>query len=338
MSKLRVGVIGCGHWGKNYARVFAELKETEVVACCDQIPQNLDAMKDRYPALRRTNDFREIVRDPSIDAVAIATPASSHYAIASEALKSGKHIVVEKPFALTTDECEEMIALAEAERRTLMVGHTFLYNDSVRKLGELVRSGSAGDIYYLNSRRNHLGLIREDVCAVWDLAPHDVAIFSYLTGSLPKAVTAAGGSFLKNGRPDVAFITLFYDRGVMGNIQVSWVDSNKVREVVVIGSKRRIVFDDLNPMESIRIYEKGISYDRDVDSFGEFQYLLRDGDIISPKVNHREPLKVQCQHFVECVTQGKTPLTDGQNGLDVVKVLLAISASIEKKGALVEIG
>ena len=331
------GVIGCGHWGKNYVRVLQEIKGASVAGCADAIEENLRMIRDRHPLVATMKDAGDLIRRNDIDAIVVATPAGSHHRLALEALRAGKHLIVEKPLALTAEHCEEMIALAEKERKLLMVGHTFLYNDSVRKVKELVDKGTVGDIYYLNARRNHLGLVREDVAALWDLAPHDIAIFNHLIGSTPHGVSAVAGDYLKEGRHDVAFVTLFYGKNVLGNIQVSWVDSHKIREVVVIGSKQRVVFDDLNPMESVRIYEKGISYDKDVDSFGEFQYLLRDGDIISPKINHREPLKVQCQHFVECVQKGTKPQTDGRNGLDVVKVLLAATTSMDKKGAFVEI-
>lgn len=335
---MKIGIIGCGHWGKNYVRVLHELKGASVIACCDALKANIDNIKERYPKTLFTTDANDILKSKDIEAVVVATPASSHHALAMEALKNGKHLIVEKPLALTVKECEEMIAAAKKAKKTLMVGHTFLYNDSVRKMRELIEAGSVGDVYYITAKRNHMGLIREDVAALWDLAPHDIAICSYLLGAAPKAVSAVGGEYLRAGRCDVAFITLFFERNVMANIQVSWVDSNKVREVAVIGSKERIVFDDLNPMESIRIYQKGISFDKDVDSFGEFQYLLRDGDIVSPKINHREPLKVQCQHFLDSLSSGNTPLSDGINGLNVVKALIAATESIRKKGALIEIG
>jgi predicted dehydrogenase len=334
---MRVAIIGCGHWGKNYVRIFDQLSGISGVDVADPRASHLDFIGERFQRASVTADCESLLRNPEIDAVVIATPASSHYPIAIRALESGKHLLVEKPLALDPVECERLIHEADVRGLVLMVGHTFLYNDSIRKIKEVVQQEETGEVYYLTARRNHLGTIREDVGVLWDLAAHDVSIFSYLLGRDPTAVSAVGSAHLLAGREDVAFVTLFYPGGAVGNIQASWVDAHKIRELVLITAKRRIEFNDLDNLESVRVFEKGICIERDVDSFGEFQYRLRDGDIFSPKVERREPLKTLCEHFVECVKKGERPLTDGPNGTQVVRVLKAASESMAKGGRQIPI-
>lgn len=332
-----LGIIGCGHWGKNHVRVFSELADVKVLQASDPDRTALDAIRARYPLINTSTSPAEILDNPAVDAVVIATPAALHHELARAALRRGKHVLCEKPLTRTVSESEELMALAESAKRVLMVGHTFLFNNAVRKMKECVRTQAFGTPYYLHARRNHLGLIRSDVDAVWDLAPHDIAIFGYLLEAEPTHVSALGGRFLSPERCDVAFVSLRYPNGVIGNIQVSWVDSNKIREVVAIGSRQRVVFNDLDSLETVKIYDKGVSVDKDVDSYGEFRYLLRDGDIHSPKVNMVEPLKAECEHFLDCVRSGKRPLTDGANGCAVVRVLVAIQQSLARDGAPVEV-
>ncbi|MBU1626114.1 Gfo/Idh/MocA family oxidoreductase, partial [bacterium] len=284
-EKINLGVIGCGHWGKNYIRIFSELPETSLIACCDTNKSILKNLSSRYPSLKTTDNHEDIVNDKGIDAIIVATPAMTHYKILKSALDAGKHVLAEKPLTGKVLEAEELITISEKKALTLMVSHTFLYNTAVRKMKEYLKKEIFGDIYYLYSRRTHLGLIREDVSTIWDLATHDISIFSYLLDSQPEKAQVIGGRYLEKTGSDVAFINLIYPRNIIGNIHVSWIDSNKVREIVVVGSKQRIVFDDLNNLEKLRIFEKGISIDKDAESFGEFQYLLRDGDIISPKID-----------------------------------------------------
>lgn len=332
-----LGIIGCGHWGKNHVRVFSELPDVRVLQISDPNRAALDSMRARYPLINTSTSPGEILDNPAIEAVVIATPAARHYDLAKSALQKGKHVLCEKPLTRTVAEAEELVAAARSAKRVLMVGHTFLFNNAVRKMKECVRAQAFGTPYYLHARRNHLGLIRQDVDAVWDLAPHDIAIFGFLLDAEPTHVSAMGGRFLSAERCDVAFASLRYPGGVIGNIQVSWVDSNKIREVVAIGSRQRVVFNDLDTLETVKIYDKGVSVDKDVDSYGEFKYLLRDGDIHSPKVNMVEPLKAECEHFLDCVRNGKTPLSDGTNGLAVVRVLVAIETSLARDGAPVEV-
>jgi predicted dehydrogenase len=334
---IKIGIIGCGHWGKNYLRVFSELPNTSVIEVCDEDLDQIDYLRPRYSYVKITTDFKKLLSNPKIDAVVVSTPSATHCQIAKAVLLADKHLMVEKPLSLRIEEGEELVRIAERKKKILMVAHTFLYNPAIRKMKKYIQRDDFGEIYYLQARRTHLGLIRKDVNAIWDLAPHDVSIFSYLLNALPLTVSAVGGRFLGNYREDAGFIILFYPKGIIGNIHVSWIDTNKVREVVVVGSKKRIVFDDLNNLEKIRVFEKGVAIDDHVDSFGEFQILLRDGDIISPKIKAREPLKEQCSHFLECIEKRKSPLTDGTNGLDVVRVMVAIEESIKRNGTPVKV-
>jgi len=329
---LRVGVIGCGYWGKNYVRVFDELPNSSVDQVADKVQGNLDKIKAKHPTLKVADGHLKLLDNPEIDACVIATTASTHYEIAKDAIERGKHLLIEKPLALEPAECESLTKMAKEAGIKLMVGHTFLYNDSIRMMKNLLQDKESGDVYYLTARRNHLGTIREDVSALWDLAAHDVAIFSFLLDQQPISVSAVGGYYLRDDREDVCFINLRYPNGVVGNIEVSWVDANKIREVAAITGKRRIVFDDLNFLESVRVFEKGISLDRSVESFGEFQYLLRDGNIFSPKIDRREPLKTQCQHFIECIDGKSDLLTPGESGTNNIKTLKAAEISMSQNG------
>ena len=332
-SVLKIGLIGCGYWGPNYARVFHLMPLVKVVACSDLDHEKLSKLSHQFPAIAQTSNYLDLLADTQVDAVVVSTQATTHFEIVKKCLQAGRHVLVEKPLTMHVEQGKELIDLAAKKKKVLMVGHTFLYNSAVRKMKECVDRGILGKIYYLQAIRTHLGLIRKDVNAIWDLAPHDVSIFSYLLGRRPLEVCAVGGAYLKEGMEDVAFINLLYPDGVLGNIHISWVDSNKVRQVAVIGSQARIVFDDLNNLEKVRIYEKGISIDRPYDSFGEFQLLLRDGDIISPKLELYEPLRKVCEEFADGILNQKPILADGANGLEVVRVMEAIENSIKHRGA-----
>ncbi|MFC1631549.1 Gfo/Idh/MocA family protein [Candidatus Omnitrophota bacterium] len=334
---IKIGIIGCGYWGPNYLRNFSSLQEAKVLICCDLLKKNLKGVRDNFSPVETTLNYRDVIKDKRIDACVIATPAKTHYKIAKQALENGKHVLVEKPLALDYRECRQLVNLAKKKKKVLMVGHTFLFNPAVRKLKDYIDKGELGEVYYLHATRTHLGLIRSDVDVNWDLVPHDVSIFSYLLQEQPVSVSAVGGSYLKKPQKDAVFINLVYHNGVIGNIHASWTDSNKVRSVQVIGSRARVVFDDLNNLEKVKLYRKGISVDKSYVNYGEFQLLLRDGDILSPKIPHQEPLKVQCQHFINCVKNGKRPFSDGENGAAVVKVINAISQSLKAGGRKVKV-
>jgi len=334
---MNIGVIGCGHWGPNYVRNFVSSDEVTEIFCCDSDKAKLDRMKHQFHNVKLTQDYNEVLSNPDVNAVIIATPTMTHFELASKALSAGKHTLVEKPLTLEHSQCLKLKDIAKKNDAVLMVAHTFLYNPAVVKMKEYIKEGRLGKIYYMHSTRTHLGLIREDVNAVWDLAPHDISIFSFLLGSNPVSVSAMGGMYLKDGRHDVAFVNLAYEDNIIANIHISWADSNKVRQVEVVGSQARLMFDDLNNLEKIKLFEKGISTDQQYDNFGEFQYILRDGDIISPKIELKEPLKLLCQHFIDCVGSNKQPLTDADNGADVVKVLNAIEESLKNNGKVVKL-
>lgn len=337
-NPARIAVIGCGYWGMNYVRVFNELSDSRVVAVCDQRPERLQELAGRLPGVYLSTQVEEVASRPDVDAAVVCTPATLHYAATRPFLMAGKHVLVEKPLTRTVADAEELIALAEAKSATLMVGHTFIFNAGIQKVKEYNQAGQ-GRVYYVYARRTNLGPIRRDVNALWDLAPHDIAIFNYLLDSVPEWVSAVGGKVLRNCREDVGFISLGYPDNVLGHIQVSWADPNKAREVVIVRSDRRIVFNDLNGLEQVRVFEKGVSaVESEPLNYGEFRFQIRDGDIISPRIEGSEPLKNQCRHFLECVRLGKRPISGGVEGREVVRVLEAVNRSVECKGLQVEIG
>lgn len=337
MEALNVAVIGLGHWGPHYLRIFSQMPQTTVTVCCDSDQARLREVSKMYPLVPTTIESDLVFDSPEVDAVVIATPASSHVELASAAIDAGKDILVEKPITLDVESGVRLVHEAEQKGRVLMVGHTFLYNPGILKVREIVNSDDFGNVYYMQATRTHLGLIRDDVDVLWDLAPHDISIFSFLLGESPVGASATGASFLKEEREDVGFVTLFYPGGIIGNIHASWIDSNKERRVVIVGSNKRVVFNDLDPMERVRIFEKGASIAERISDYGEFQLLLRDGDIISPRVDTSEPLKNMCGHFIECVTNRSKPLTDGKSGVEVVAAMKAVEESLAGKGCYVEI-
>jgi predicted dehydrogenase len=331
-----VAVIGCGYWGINYVRVFSEMPDARVVVVCDPRQSRLDEIARRYPGLRLTTDLEEALSLEGVEAAVVATNAGSHYEITRQALMAGKHLLVEKPLTTRSRDSEELIKLAERRNLLLLVGHTFLYNAGVRKVKEYLEEQH---VYYLYARRTSLGPIRNDVNAIWDLAPHDVAIFNYLLDAKPDVVSAVGAKVLHNHREDVGFISLTYPEGVVGHIHVSWADPNKTREVVAVCRDQRVVFNDLDPLERVRVFNKGVSVERldEPLSFGEYHFQLRDGDIMSPAIPLSEPLKNQSGHFLHCIRRGEIAFTDAGQGLAVVRIMEAIDESIEQQGAPVSI-
>ena len=334
---MGIAVVGCGYWGMNYVRIFNELTESRVVAVCEQSPERLKEVARRFPSVHLTTQIDDVVSQPDVEAVVVCTEATSHYKVARRMLAAGKHLLVEKPLTTTSTDASRLIELADSHSVTLMVGHTFIFNAGVRKVKEYVKQDS-GRVYYLYARRTNLGPIRRDVNALWDLAPHDIAIFNYLLDCSPEWVSAVGGKILGNCRDDVGFVSIGYPGNILAHVHVSWADPDKAREVVVVKSDRRILFDDLNGVEQVRVFEKGVStVDEEPLNYGEFRFQIRDGDIISPRIEPAEPLKNQCRHFLECVRTGKRPVSNGEDGRDVVRVLEAINRSIECKGLQVPV-
>jgi predicted dehydrogenase len=339
-DRTGVVIIGAGYWGLNHIRIFKELADAEVLAVCDVREERLAEVSRRFPDTPVTTDVADALNSPHAEAIIIATHATTHRELVARALINHKHVLVEKPLTTSSRDAAELTALAERHGCILLVGHTFLYNAAVQKVRECVRTAEIGRPYYLYARRTNLGPIRFDVNAVWDLAPHDVAIFIYLLDAMPIWASAVGARALRNAREDVAFISLGFPDGVLGHIHVSWADPMKVREVVVVGSDKRVVFDDLDTRERVRIFEKGVQSNdatEEPTTFGEHSLTLRDGAIISPPVPTFEPLKHQCGHFIHCIRRAEKPLTDGAHGEAVVRVMEAISESVERSGAPVSV-
>jgi predicted dehydrogenase len=334
---VSVGLIGYGYWGPNLARNFHQLPESTLAACCDTDPERLEVVRRLYPQVRTTTRVEDLWADPSLDAVAIATPVRTHYALARAALEAGKHVLVEKPITASSAEAEDLIALAERQGRVLMVGHTFEYNPAVWKIKELLQAGELGQIYYAYSTRVNLGRLQRDLNALWSIAPHDISILIYLLEAMPREVSARGGTYLDAGIEDVVFVDLEFPGGVVAHIHASWLDPCKVRRMTLVGSKKMVLYDDVDSEGKIRVYDKGVLRVGNGQIFGEFHYRVRSGDIWIPRIEASEPLRNECAHFVECILQGKRPHTDGANGLRVVRVLEAAQRSLERRGAPVPV-
>ena len=333
---ISVAVIGAGHWGGNYLRVLGQLPGARPAVVCDTDLERRAVVAQRFPGVPFAADLEQVLSNNDVQAVVVATPATTHAEVAGACLEAGKHVLVEKPLTTSTADAEELIRIAEERGLVLMVGHTFLFNPAVLRVNELLMRPAVGTIYYLYSRRTNLGPIRHDVDALWDLATHDVSIFNFMIGAVPEWVSAVGVHVLGRENADVGFAALGYPRGVVGHIHVSWADPNKVRELVVVASNQRIVLNDMDTQESVRVFERGVSFSRTAPhgrGFGDYQLNFRDGDIISPRVEPSEPLLNQMLHFVDCVRRGLTPATDGPAGRDVVRVMEAIDRSLLANGA-----
>ena len=336
---LGVAVIGCGYWGVNYLRLLRELPEVGRVYAFDPRPERLEEVAERFLHVTALESFDAVLESSEVDAAIVCTPATQHHEVAAPLLDAGKHLLIEKPITTKSDEARQLIEQAESLGLTLTVGHTFLFNAGVRAVKSHIDAGNAGKIHYMYAQRTNLGPIRYDVNALWDLAPHDVSIFNHLLDGEPEWVSAVGSRLLGSGRQDVGFATIGYDDGVIAHIHVSWADPFKVRQAVIVGSEQRIVFNDLSPSEPVTIYEKGVAPGtEDVPTYGEYPLLIRDGDIISPKVAPSEPLKNQTAHFLDVLANGADPISDGWVGLKVVEVMEAIDRSIELNGAPVPVG
>ena len=334
---MRLGVIGCGHWGINHIRVFSQLSMGRVILCADKEASRRKLVRQLYPSISVIPDHRRLLNHRQLEAVIVATPTSTHFEIVKECLTAGKHVLCEKPLAASLSEAEQLVELAHRKNRVLFVGHTFLFNLGIQRLHDYIRKGTLGRLRYIRSLRTNLGPIRKDVNVVWDLASHDISILSYLLEENPVELTAQGATFLQRGLEDIAIITLTYPRNIIANVQVSWLDPRKVREITVVGSKKMAIWDDLNPVEPIRLYDKGVLRERNYTTFGEFHFLSRDGDVLIPKVRLVEPLQVQAEAFLESLVNGRQAISDGQTGLRVVRILECIQTSIRKKGVPVKV-
>jgi len=330
--RLQVAIVGCGYWGPNLIRNFSSAPTTEVAMICDRDPQRLERVSGLCPQAERVEDFREALADPNIDAVAIATPVGTHALLASAALEAGKHVLIEKPLAASTREAEHLVALAAKLGLTLMVDHTFIYSPAIRKIKELVQSGELGEIYYVDSVRINLGLFQEDVNVIWDLAPHDLSIVDYILDREPRSLTAMGTCHAGRDIEDVAYLNLDYGDNLIASFHVNWLSPVKVRNMIVAGSKKSLVYNDLNFAEPIKVYDRGISVAETAEARHGVLISYRTGDIWSPHLEQQEPLQNVVRHFAHCIATKTTPLTDGVAGLRVVRILEAAQRSIKAQG------
>ena len=328
---LRVGVIGAGYWGPNLVRNLSEAPGAAPVAVADLSPERLDAMRKRFPAIRTTSDHRELLADSRIDAVCIATPVGSHRALAEEAFAAGKHVFVEKPLAGTISDAEAIVSAASRASRTLMVGHTFVYHPAVVEVKRILAADGVGRVHYIDSQRVNLGLHQFDVNVLWDLGPHDVSIMLYWLDEEPSWVQASGGCFVQRDIEDVVFLMLGFPSGAIAHAHLSWLAPSKLRTMTVIGSRKMVLYDDVQAVEKVKVYDQGV----DKLSGDELRRSYRAGDIHSPRVAVTEPLQLEMRHFIECVRDGTRPRSDGEAGLRVVRVLEAGMRSLRSGGARV---
>jgi predicted dehydrogenase len=325
-----IGVIGLGYWGPNLLRNIAANKRSGKIHICDKDPERLDRISGRFPSCSKTHNCSDIFNNPEIDAVVIATTVSSHYPLAMEALKAGKHVFVEKPFAENTEKAEEMVDYAEKNGLVTMVGHTFLYSPPVLKIKQILDNKELGDIRFITSNRVNLGLHQKDVSVIWDLAPHDFSMIFYWLNEEPDFVEAFGHAFVLKGIPDVAFVNLSFPSGAIANVQVAWLAPSKLRKTVIVGSKKMLIYDDTELYEKIKIFDKGVDI-LEPESFGEFHLSYRTGDIISPQIDTFEPLGAEIEEFLRCVETGGTPRTSGRSALGVVRALESADKSLSAK-------
>ncbi len=336
---IKVGIIGCGYWGPNHIRIFSQLANSQAVMCADLDENRLANVKDLYPNLQTTTNYKDILTNDEIRAVCIASPTNTHFNLTKEALEHGKHVLVEKPLALHTKECQELKELAEKKKLVLMVGHVFLFNSSIQWLKDYIKAGEMGQIYYAYCTRTNLGPFRYDVNALWDLAPHDISILNYLFEGSPINVSGRGQKSLGSSLEDLSFATMEYEQGIIANVHVSWLDPKKVRQMTIVGEKKMVTWDDLDGLGPIKLYDKHVEKTSTYyATYGEFQLLSKEGSITLPNISASEPLKAQGQYFMECVEKVKNPdLADAQKGLEVVKTLCGIQESMDLKGTCVAI-
>lgn len=336
MEKIRLGVIGCGYWGPNLIRNFVEIMRSEVVMVADLKEDRLNHIQSSYPQVQTTRNYQDLFTQ-NLDAVVIATPPATHYQFAKDCLAHGLHVLVEKPITINSQHAEELIELAAAKDLVLMVGHTFEYNAAVHAMKRLIDSGDLGKIYYVDSARLNLGLFQRDLNVLWDLAPHDISILLYLLGSHPISVSAHGSPCVFEGIHDVVYIDMLFPDCILAHIHVSWLDPCKVRRTTVVGSKKMVVYNDIEITEKIKIYDKGVDRPPYTDTFADFQFSYRYGDVLIPNIKFGEPLRQECLHFLDCIQNHCEPQSSGKDGLDVVKVMEAAQKSLNRNGSYQEV-
>ncbi len=334
---IKIGIIGYGYWGPNLVRNFAESSTGTVAAVADLDPKKLELVKKRYPTVKTTTDFQELLRDPDIDAIAVATPVSTHFELGMAALKAGKHLWLEKPMTETSLQAAKLVDEAQKRKLVLIVDHTFIYTGAVRKMAEVIKSGDLGRIYYYDSIRVNLGLFQRDVNVISDLAVHDFSILDFLLGEHPVAISASGINHFPGTPENLAYITLFYDSGTIAHANVSWLAPVKVRQILIGGSKKMITYDDLETSEKVKVYDKGISFTDDPQQIQEMRVGYRTGDMWAPRLDTTEALRIEGDHFIDCIVNNKTPQSDGRLGLRVVELIEAATSSMRGRGETVYI-
>lgn len=339
MEATSIGVVGCGYWGPNLLRNFAENEAAQLRWICDLDEGRLASMSRRYPMARTTGDYRQLLDDGELDAVAVVTPVATHYAIAKECLRAGKHVLLEKPMTATVSEAEELIELAEQNGLTLMVDHTFIYTGAVRKMKELVGSGELGKLLYLDSVRINLGLFQRDINVLWDLAPHDLSIMDYLIESQPLAITALGSCHIESGIENIAYLVLLFPDDFIAHFHFNWLAPVKIRRTLIAGGSKMILYDDIEPTEKVRVYDKGVTANRVGDREADYQTLVsyRTGDVWAPKLDSTEALRYVVADFINSIREKRKPLADGHSGLRVVRLLTAAQQSIKNGGLAVNL-
>jgi predicted dehydrogenase len=332
---ITVGVVGCGYWGPNLIRNLRQLPDCHLRVICDASNQRLSHMRRLHPEVATTNHLEELLSDAEIDAVVVATPVRFHYEMAKACLNAGKHVFIEKPMARTVDEAEELVALAERQGLVIMVGHTFLFSPAVRRLKQIVDAGDIGEVQYISARRLNLGLFQKDINVAWDLAPHDLSIVLHLLDEMPVSVSCQGSSHVTRGIEDVTMMYLTFPKNRCAFIHNSWLDPKKVRQMTVVGSKRMIMYDDTEPLEKLKVYDARVEAPPHYDTFAEFTYSYHYGDAYVPCIKQEEPLKLECQHFLDCIHGECVPIAQGRRGLEVVRILEAAGESLRQQGASV---
>ncbi|MHA3774157.1 Gfo/Idh/MocA family protein [Verrucomicrobiota bacterium sgz303538] len=327
-----VGVVGCGYWGPNLIRNFRSLQNCHVKVMCDANETRLKHLQALYPEVEGVTEYSRMLEDYDLDAVVVATPVQHHYALAKASLLAGKHTFIEKPMASSAAQCEELIEIADQQGVVLMIGHTFLYSAPVQKMVEIIESGDIGEIRYINSRRLNLGLFQKDINVAWDLAPHDISIILRILGELPLTINCQGNAHVTPGIQDVTNMSLIFPHKRFATIQSSWLEPRKVREMTIVGTRRMIVYDDLQTQEKLRIYDVRVDRPPHYNTFAEFHYSYHYGDSYIPHIKQTEPLRTECEHFLECIETGATPLTNGRKGLELVRILEASSESLAAGG------
>lgn len=335
---MKIGVIGCGYWGPNLIRNFVSIDDVDVVAIADQNEKRLALMQRQYPVIKQVSkDPRELIGNPEIDAVAVATPVSTHFELGKQILEAGKHLFIEKPFTATSDEAKKLIDLAARKNLQIMVDHTFIYTGAVRRIKQLIDAGELGELYYFDSVRVNLGLFQHDVNVIWDLAPHDVSIMDYLLSQTPRAIAATGVSHFDSGMENIAYLSAYYDNNLLGHIHVNWLAPVKVRKTLVSGSKKMIIYDDTEPSEKVKVYDRGVDFIEDKSQIYDLLIQYRTGDMLAPRLDQIEALRHVATEFRDAVHDSRPPLTDGHAGLRVVQILEAANQSIGNNGRVVEI-